>query len=155
MVSRAFRSVWSACIGLLVLTVSLPAQELTRSVAAQRVELLQVQQCLVQLDVATIPEAPSPDRDEAVQILRETKNRMYEQLVVLERQLSLVQELAPTADAMRESRLIERLLYTRGTVEDWTDGSELRIEALIQRDLADLRRELAPDARPVECVTVA
>lgn len=155
MFSRLVRAGLFAFLGLVVLAASLTAQELARSVAAQRIELLQVQQCLVQMDVAVLPRTSGPERDQALQTLRETKNRMHEQLVALEGQLGVAQELEPAASRLRESRLAEKLIFSRGTIEQWDDGSVRRLEAIIQQDLAAVRRELAPGARPVECATRA
>jgi hypothetical protein len=58
--------------------------------------------------------------------------------------------LQAVSDVIGESQLKEKLLFSRGAIEQWDDGSERRIERIIQEDLARVRRALAPDA-PVEC----
>jgi hypothetical protein len=132
-------------------TESLTAQAISPALAAERVQVLQLEQCQVQRDVRAMPRDRGPAREDAIRALRETKDRMHAQLVGLEAGMDASPELQAAFDAIRESRLTEKLLFSRGTIEQWDDGSELRVESIIQQDLARVRGELAPGAAPVQC----
>ena len=134
-------------------TASLTAQTLSSAIAAERLQVLQLEQCQVQRDVRAMPSAGGPEREDAIRVLREIKDRMHAELLGLEARMDASPALQVASDAIRESRLKEKLLFSRGTVEQWDDGSELRIESIIQQDLAQIRTQLAPGAAPVQCAT--
>jgi hypothetical protein len=145
--STAWSTEWS--------TEALSAQALSPAIAAERVQVLQLEQCQVQRDVRTLPSAGSSERENAIRALRETKDQMHARLVGLEARMDASPALRAVSDVIRESRLKEKLLFSRGTIEHWDDRSERRIEWIIQEDLAQVRRALAPGATPVECAAPA
>lgn len=137
----------------LFIAAPVAAQELTATQGARRIEALQLQQCLVQQEVRGLRSAGA-DRDQAIAVLRDTKNRMHAELSALEAEMGMTPTLQVASDALRDLRLAEKILYTQGTIEHWDDGSERTIEAVIQGDLAAVRATLLPTASPVTCESV-
>jgi hypothetical protein len=131
-------------LGIVLPATTLHAQQLERSAAIDLVQALRVQQCAVQAAVRSIPGEPGPARDVALQQLRETKSEMAAQLAELEARMDLTPELRSASNTIRESRLQDKLDFSRGTIEHWDDGSENRIEAIIQSDLGAVRDVLTP-----------
>jgi hypothetical protein len=138
-----------------VCLASLIAQTISADLAAERVQVLQLEQCQVQRDVRAMRRAGGPEPQEAIRVLQETKERMHAQLLGLGARMDASPALQTASEVIRESRLEEKLLFSLGTVEQWADGSELRIEAMIQEDLAQIRSRLAPGAAPVQCASPA
>jgi beta-lactamase regulating signal transducer with metallopeptidase domain len=134
-----------------VAPASLGAQEITRTLALQRLEAMQLQQCRVQSEVYDLSSTMSPARALAVRSLQEMKDRMHAALVELERQMDQNADLRAASNLVRETRLEEKLLYSRGTVEQWHDGSENTMELGIHLDLAAVRLVLSPNATPIQC----
>ena len=121
--------------------------------ALQQVEELQRQQRDVQRDVRELPER-GPERSEQIQQLRERKNQMTEAVQNLERELDqaasngqadnpqAARELQDAANLIRESKLKEKLQYSRGTIEQWDPQSAVTLELDIEADLQELHDQL-------------
>ena len=122
--------------------------------AIAQVEELQQQQRDVQRDVRELPVERGPERQSQIDRLRERKDQMNEVVENLERQLDAAasngradnpqaaRELADAADQIRESKLKEKLQYSRGTVEQWDPQSAVTMELQIEGDLQALRDQL-------------
>lgn len=151
MVRLSLREMLFAALGVVLAASSLGAQELTLSSSIAHVDALRAQQCQVQAAVRTMPRATGPERDAVLRELDDTKNYMYAEITALETLLDSTPETQNAADVIRASRLKEKLQFSRGTIEQWQDGSENRLESVIQEDLGTLRNELAPAPRTVEC----
>jgi hypothetical protein len=147
---KASLTVTATALFVLVSPTSILAQQLERSVAIDQVQALRVQQCAVQAAVRSLPSEPSPARDAAIQQLRETKTEMSARIAALEAQMAVAPELQAAANTIREARLVEKLDFSLGTIEHWDDGSENRLEAIIQGDLGTVGGALAP-ATTFEC----
>ena len=149
------RAILLLVLSVVLLPDSLSAQQITRSDAAQRVAALQTQQCEVQASVRLLTRTAGPELDASIQRLLATKGAMLVELSSLEAQLRVSEELQGVVETMQSSRLVDRLTYSRGTIEQWRDGSENRIEALIQANLTELGRALVPTASAPQCPTPA
>jgi hypothetical protein len=136
---------------LFILAAPVVAQQLTAVQGASRVEALQRQQCLVQQDVFGLRSASTEGRVQAIAMLRETKTRMHAELSALEAEIGGTPTLQSAAELLRELRLAEKIQYSQGTIEQWTDSSERRLERIIQEDLAAVRAAFLPTAPPVTC----
>jgi hypothetical protein len=122
--------------------------------AIAQVEDLQQQQRDVQRDVRELPVERSPERQAQIDRLRERKDQMNEVVENLERQLDAAagngradnpqaaRELAEAANQIRESKLKEKLQYSRGTIEQWDPQSAVTMELQIEGDLQALRDQL-------------
>ena len=118
------------------------------------VEELQRQQREVQRDVRELPRERGPERQGEIDRLRDRKNQMHEVVQNLERRLDeasrsagrdnpqAARELGDAADEIRESKLKEKLQYTRGTIEQWDPESAVTMELQIEGDLQMLRDRL-------------
>ena len=121
--------------------------------AIQQVAELQRQQREVQRDVRGLPTSGA-ERAEAIDRLRERKNQMTETVQELERNLDQAaansradnpeagRELQQAATQIRESKLKEKLQYSRGTIEQWDPQSAVTLELEIEGDLQALRDQL-------------
>jgi len=139
---------------LLLIAVPLEARQLTATEGALRIGALQQQQCRVQLDVFGLRSTSIEGRVQAIAALRETKTRMHAELSALEAEIGATPALQMASEALRASRLAEKILYSQGTIEQWTDSSERRLERIIQEDLAAVRAALLPTAPAVTCGAV-
>ena len=122
--------------------------------ALGQVEELQEQQRDVQRDVRELPTERGPERQAEIAQLRERKDQMNEVVQNLERQLDAAassgradnpqaaRELAEAANQIRESKLKEKLQYSRGTIEQWDPQSAVTMELQIEGDLQDLHDQL-------------
>jgi len=122
--------------------------------AIDEVEELQRQQRDVQRDVRELPRERGSERQEEIDRLRERKDQMHEVVQDLERRLDeasrsagrdnpqAARELGEAADEIRESKLKEKLQYTRGTIEQWDPESAVTMELQIEGDLQVLRDRL-------------
>jgi len=93
-------------------------------------------------------------RTEGVQRLRERKDRMTAEAQEMERSLDraaqgtradqpgAAQELAGAADHIRESKLKEKLQYSRGTIETYDAETAMTLELSIEGDLQALKERL-------------
>jgi hypothetical protein len=140
-----------AVLPLVLNAAPVVGQELSRVAAVERVQGLQQQQCRVQARVRGLGELQGPEREEAIRQLRETKDRIHEEIRVLEAQLDANADLRSGAEALRAARLLEKIAYTRGTIEEWKDGSENTIEWVIQQDLATVGGALSSEVTPLSC----
>ena len=122
--------------------------------AIDEVEELQRQQRDVQRAVRELPRERGPERQAEIDRLRERKDQMHEVVQDLERRLDeasrsagrdnaqAARELGEAADEIRESKLKEKLQYTRGTIEQWDPESAVTMELQIEGDLQVLRDRL-------------
>ena len=122
--------------------------------AIRDVEQLQEQQRQVQRDVRELPRERGPERQAEIDRLRERKEQMNEVVQDLERRLDgaassgradnpqAARELAEAANQIRESKLKEKLQYTRGTIEQWDPESAVTMELQIEGDLQALHDQL-------------
>jgi hypothetical protein len=121
--------------------------------AIRQVDELARQQREVTSEVRELPEG-GQERSDAISRLRERKNQMTEAVSELERQLDRAAQSAATdqpeagrglraaAEQIRESKLKEKLQYSRGTIEQWDAGSAATLELNIEADLQALRDRL-------------
>lgn len=121
--------------------------------ALRQVDELARQQREVQRDVRDLP-TQGPDRAEEIARLRERKDQMTEAVQGLERELDrsasvarseqpdAARKLQEAADQIRESKLKEKLQYSRGTIEQWDPQSATTLEMNIEADLQNLRDRL-------------
>ena len=121
--------------------------------AIERVAELQRQQREVQRDVRGLP-ATGAERRETIDQLRERKDQMHETVQDLERELDqaaansradnpgAARALQEAATQIRESKLKEKLQYSRGTIEQWDPQSAVTLELDIESDLQALRDQL-------------
>jgi chemotaxis protein histidine kinase CheA len=121
--------------------------------AIERVAELQQQQRDVQRRVREMPTS-GQERTETINQLRERKDQMTEAVQALERELDqsasgsradnpeAARELQGAADQIRESKLKEKLQYSRGTIEQWDPQSAVTLELNIEADLQALRDQL-------------
>ncbi|MDA1104426.1 MAG: hypothetical protein O2956_12630, partial [Gemmatimonadetes bacterium] len=122
--------------------------------AIAQVDELRRQQRDVQRDVRELPTDRSPERQAEIDRLRERKDQMHGAVQDLERQLDAAassgradnpqaaRELAEAANQIRESKLKEKLQYSRGTIEQWDPQSAVTMELQIEGDLQALRDQL-------------
>lgn len=122
--------------------------------ALEQVEELQAQQREVQRDVRGLPTENGPERQSEIARLRERKDQMNDVVQNLERQLDAAasggradnpqaaRELAKAANQIRESKLKEKLQYSRGTIEQWDPQSAVTLELQIEGDLQALHDQL-------------
>ena len=122
--------------------------------AIAQVEELQRQQRDVQRQVRDLPAEQSSARQQQIEDLRERKNQMNDAVTNLERQLDnaasagradnpdAARELQDAANHIRESKLKEKLQYSRGTIEQWDPQSATTLELAIESDLQALRDQL-------------
>ncbi|MGY8778276.1 MAG: hypothetical protein ACKVIN_09150, partial [Longimicrobiales bacterium] len=118
------------------------------------VEELQQQQREVQRDVRDLPTERGPERQAEIDRLRERKEQMNDVVQDLEQRLDgaassgqadnpqAARALAEAATQIRESKLKEKLQYTRGTIEQWDPESAVTMELQIEGDLQALRDQL-------------
>jgi Domain of unknown function (DUF4175) len=118
------------------------------------VEELQGQQRNMQRDVRGIPTERGPERQTEIERLRDRKEQMVDAVEDLERRMDsasgsvqadnpqAAREMAGAADLIRESKLKEKLFYTRGTIEQWDPESAVTMELQIEGDLQALRDQL-------------
>ena len=121
--------------------------------AIERAELLQQQQREVQREVRELP-ATGTERTETIDRLRERKDQMTETVQQLERELdqaasnsradnpAAARTLQEAAKQIRESKLKEKLQFSRGTIEQWDPQSAVTLELDIESDLQALRDQL-------------
>jgi hypothetical protein len=121
--------------------------------AIERVEELQQQQREVQREVRELP-ATGAERTETIDRLRERKDQMTETVQQLERELdqaasnsradnpAAARTLQEAAKQIRESKLKEKLQFSRGTIEQWDPQSAVTLELDIESDLQALRDQL-------------
>jgi hypothetical protein len=122
--------------------------------AIEQVEELQRQQREVQRAVRQLPTERTPERQAEIDRLRERKDHMNEVVKNLERQLDeaassarsdnpqAARDLAEAANHIRESKLKEKIQYSRGTIEQWDPQSAVTMELQIEGDLQALRDRL-------------
>jgi hypothetical protein len=118
------------------------------------VEELQQQQREVQRNVRDLPTERGPERQAEIDRLRERKEQMNDVVQDLEQRLDgaassgqadnpqAARALAEAATQIRESKLKEKLQYTRGTIEQWDPESAVTMELQIEGDLQALRDQL-------------
>ena len=121
--------------------------------AINQVAELQEQQRDVQRQVRELPTS-GEERSRAIEQLRERKNQMTDAVSELERELDrsassssadnpeAARALQGGANHIRESKLKEKLQYSRGTIEQWDPQSAVTLELTIEADLQALRDEL-------------
>jgi len=121
--------------------------------ALRQVDELARQQREVTSEVRDLPTDGQQRRD-AISRLRERKDQMTEAVANLERQLDRASQSAASeqpeagrslraaADQIRESKLKEKLQYSRGTIEQWDQNSAATLELNIEADLQSLRDRL-------------
>ncbi len=121
--------------------------------ALRQVDELARQQRKVQRDVRELPEEGAA-RSREIDRLRERKDQMTEAVAGLERELDraasvaraeqpeAARELQEAADHIRESKLKEKLQYSKGTIEQWEPESATTLEMNIEADLQALRDRL-------------
>ena len=121
--------------------------------AINQVAELQEQQRDVQRQVRELPTSGA-ERSRAIEQLRERKDQMTEAVSELERELDrsassssadnpeAARALQDGANHIRESKLKEKLQYSRGTIEQWDPQSAVTLELTIEADLQALRDEL-------------
>lgn len=121
--------------------------------ALRQVDELARQQREVTGDVRDLP-AGGQERQEALRRLRERKEQMTDAVAGLEQQLDRAAQGAATdqpeasrrlgaaAEQIRESKLKEKLQYSRGTIEQWDPASAATLELTIEGDLQALRDRL-------------
>ncbi len=126
--------------------------------ALRQVEELARQQREVTNEVRDLPAAGQERRD-AISRLRERKDQMTEAVAQVERQLDRASQSAASdqpeagrslraaADQIRESKLKEKLQYSRGTIEQWDQASAATLELNIEADLQALRDRLEEAAQ--------
>ena len=119
---------------------------------AQVEELLGLQRNMLG-DVSGLP-AEGAERSGQIEQLRDQKGRMLEAVQNLERELDHFasggwpHELeagvarSRSADFIRESKLEEKLQYSRGTIEQWDPQSAVKLELSIEADLQALRDQM-------------
>jgi len=122
--------------------------------AIDDVEELQRQQREMQRDVRQIPTERGPERQAEIGRLRDRKEQMTDVVEDLERRLDdaasggqtdnpeAARALGGAANHIRESKLKEKLQYTRGTIEQWDPESAVTMELQIEGDLQALRDQL-------------
>jgi hypothetical protein len=118
--------------------------------ALRQVDELARQQRDVTSRVRDLP-AGGQERLDAISQLRERKEDMTDAVAELERQLDRASQSAASdqaeaarrlrdaADQIRESKLKEKLQYSRGTIEQWDQASAATLELNIEADLQTLR----------------
>jgi Domain of unknown function (DUF4175) len=121
--------------------------------AMRRVEELQRQQRAVQRQVRELP-GPGAARNEQIGRLRERKDQMTEAVRDIERALDraagsgrsenpkAARALQEAANQIRESKLKEKLQYSRGTIEQRDPETAATLEMAIEGDLQALRDQL-------------
>ncbi|MDP2959109.1 MAG: hypothetical protein Q8N53_21995, partial [Longimicrobiales bacterium] len=121
--------------------------------ALRQVDELARQQREVQRDVRELPPA-GPERAQEIGRLRERKDQMTEAVAGVERELDraasvargeqpdAARKLQEAADQIRESKLKEKLQFSRGTIEQWDPQSATTLEMNIEADLQALRERL-------------
>lgn len=122
--------------------------------ALRTVEDLARQQRDVTSDVRDLPEGGAA-RQGAVERLQQRKDQMTDDAADLERQLDraasvaraeqpdAARKLQEAADQIRESKLKEKLQYSKGTIRDWSNEQATTLELNIEADLQALRDKLA------------
>ncbi len=126
------------------------------------VEELQRQQREMVRDVGRLAMDPRGVRSNGqIELLRERKDQMDEAVQNLERVLDrsaivelvsdptavmnkAVRRLDKAAELIRESKLVEELQFSRGTIEQWDLPSAVTLELNIETDLQALRDQLEP-----------
>ena len=121
--------------------------------ALRQVDELSRQQRDVQRDVRDLP-GSGQERAQEIERLRERKDQMTEAVANLERELDraasvaraeqpeAARELQEAADQIRESKLKEKLQFSRGTIEQWDPQQATTLEMNIEADLQTLRDQL-------------
>ncbi len=122
--------------------------------AIANVEELQRQQREMISDVRDLPRERGPERQRDIDRLREQKEQMNDAVAELERGLfdaasagqadnpEAARRLQEAAKQIGESKLKEKLQYTRGTIEQWDPESAVTMELQIEGDLQSLRDQL-------------
>ena len=121
--------------------------------ALRQVDELARQQRDVQRDVRDLP-GSGQERAQEIARLRERKDQMTEAVSNLERELDraasvaraeqpeAARELQEAAEQIRESKLKEKLQFSRGTIEQWDPQQATTLEMNIESDLQALRDRL-------------
>jgi hypothetical protein len=121
--------------------------------ALRQVDELARQQRDVQNEVRDLPESGA-ERADQISRLRERKDQMTDAVSELERELDRSASVArgeqpeaarkfqEAADQIRESKLKEKLQFSRGTIEQWDPASATTLEMNIEADLHALRERL-------------
>ncbi len=121
--------------------------------ALDQVDELTRQQRQVENEVRELP-AGGQERAQDIERLRERKNQMTDAVTGLEQQLDraaanaradhpdAARKLQGAANQIRESKLKEKLQYSRGTIEQWDRESAVTLELNIESDLQSLRDQL-------------
>jgi hypothetical protein len=122
--------------------------------AIQEVDQLQQQQRDVVNDVRELPAERNTARSQQVRQLQERKEQMNDAVANLERELDraasgaradnpqAARTLQDAANQIRESKLREKLQYSRGTIEQWDPQTATTLELNIEADLQALRDQL-------------
>jgi cytochrome c biogenesis protein CcdA len=122
--------------------------------ALERVDELARQQREMQRDVRELPTDRGPERSDRIDLLRERKDQMTEAVSEVERELDrassvasgeqpeAARKLKAAAEQIRESKLKEKLQFSRGTIEQWDPESAVTMELNIEADLQALRDRL-------------
>jgi hypothetical protein len=122
--------------------------------ALQQVEELQRQQRDVISDVRELPLERGAERSQQLEQLRERKDQMHEAVQNLERDLDrsastaradnpqAARALQEAANLIRESKVREKLQYSRATIEQWDPQTATTLELNIEADLQALRDQL-------------
>ncbi|HSG09203.1 MAG TPA: DUF4175 family protein [Longimicrobiales bacterium] len=121
--------------------------------ALRQVDELARQQRDVQRDVRDLPSG-GQERAQEIARLRERKDQMTDAVADLERELDraasvaraeqpeAARELREAAEQIRESKLKEKLQFSRGTIEQWDPEQATTLEMNIEADLQALRDQL-------------
>jgi len=121
--------------------------------ALRQVDELARQQRDVQNDVREMPRSGA-ERAQEIDRLRERKDQMTDAVQNLERELDRASQVArdeqpeaarafgEAADQIRESKLKEKLQFSRGTIEQWEPEQANTLEMNIEADLQALRDRL-------------
>jgi len=121
--------------------------------AIRQVDELARQQRDVQNDVRDMPRS-GQERAREIERLRERKNQMTDAVQELERELDRASQVArgeqpqaarafgEAAEQIRESKLKEKLQFSRGTIEQWEPEQANTLEMNIEADLQALRDRL-------------
>jgi len=121
--------------------------------AIERVESLLANQGRIVREVSALP-LEREERRRRAEPLRARKELMFHSLAGLEREMDrFVSGGAPegleaglgrsrASDLIRDSKLKEKVIYSRGTIEEWDPESAVTLEATIESDLRALLEQM-------------
>ncbi len=127
--------------------------------AIEHLETIQGQHRDVLGLVRALPMERGGERTRAIESIRAQKDQMHDAVQHLERDLRRATGSMPVADPeatlallnaanmIRDSKLEEKLLYSRGTVEQWDPQSALTLELNIEGDLRSIRGQIETPPR--------